>query len=346
MKSRLANDPSQLDDIEESVRTVRTGPPGAANSDFAPTREPLESGRVSRAPTEDTSPSLAEQLAGLAKAGESELVAALAERSQRIEQELSETQARVVDMQHRLQASDQLAHIGRMAVGVAHDFNNALSAVLMHSAVLLRELPANSKVAEDARHIRQGALRAAALCQQLLTSGKPSSAQAQRVYLQSVVAEALELLRAVLPPNIQLRQLVDPSCSPIQGAPSQLHRMIMNLGLNSRDAMADAGGVLRVVLTSTQLDEAARQRLGASRAGEFVVLGVSDCGCGMDPATLERAFEPFFTTKSARTGNGLGLSLVREIVSEHEGVVTIDSRPRQGTTVTAYFPADPPVSVR
>jgi CheY-like chemotaxis protein len=159
-----------------------------------------------------------------------------------------------------------------------------------------------------------------------------------------VVTEALRLLRASLPANIEFVVEIDSAAPTMRCDTSQIHQIVMNLATNAAYAMRDRGGKLRVEVKSVTLDPALLLRQPQMRLGTGLRLTISDTGCGMDTATQQRLFEPFFTTKPAGEGTGLGLAVVHGIVKSHNGVITVESTPQVGTTFHIYFSAAAPAA--
>jgi CheY-like chemotaxis protein len=154
-----------------------------------------------------------------------------------------------------------------------------------------------------------------------------------------VIEEALRLLRASLPATISIRTTFDPGAPDIAADATQIHQVIMNLGANAAHAIGDHAGQLEFRLAPVRVDASLTATSTALHEGQYARLSVSDTGCGIDPATLERIFEPFFTTKMPGHGTGLGLSVVHGIIKSHGGGIVVDSQPGQGTTFHLYLPA-------
>jgi CheY-like chemotaxis protein/two-component sensor histidine kinase len=181
--------------------------------------------------------------------------------------------------------------------------------------------------------------RAADLVRRILTFSRKQEQRRSVIRLQPVLAEVASLLRASLPTTIEIVQHLDPGCPTILADPTQLHQIVMNLSTNSAYAMRDNGGRLEIALERFEADAEFARIYPPLRAGPCVRLKITDTGCGMDAATVERIFEPFFTTKPVGHGTGLGLSVVHGIVQNHEGAITVYSEPDKGTTFHLFFPA-------
>ena len=250
----------------------------------------------------------------------------------------------VADLSARRSLEEQLRHsqkmetLGQLAGGVAHDFNNVLTAISMHGEMLLEAIPHGDPVRTDAEEIRRAAERATSLTRQLLIFGRRQAARIEPLDLNEVVAGVQRMLARLLGAQIELVTRPGEALPPVLADRGQIEQVLLNLAINARDAMPD-GGVIVIETGDVTLDEEhARLHPGAS-PGRHVVLAVTDTGHGMDDATRERAFEPFFTTKPEGKGTGLGLSIVAGIVRERGGHVYVYSEPGRGTSFKIYFPA-------
>jgi CheY-like chemotaxis protein/two-component sensor histidine kinase len=226
--------------------------------------------------------------------------------------------------------------VGRLAGGVAHDFNNALQ-VLLGSAELL-----NERLADDPEgrklvmQIHTTGNRAASLTRQLLAFSRKQLRRPVVLDLNALIRDMEGMLRPMIGEDIELTMLLDEHVQPIEADGGQIEQVLMNLAVNARDAMPDGGEI--VIRTSTvhkSPDPVARK---ASQREPYVLLTVTDSGCGMDDKTRARIFEPYFTTKEAEKGTGLGLSTVYAIVNQSGGSIDVKSKPGEGTTFHIHFP--------
>jgi PAS domain S-box-containing protein len=253
-------------------------------------------------------------------------------------------QAIVRDMQERKQLESELLEarkleaMGRLAAGVAHDFNNILTAILGYGELLADALGENSDAAGDARELTRAAERGRALVRQLLTFGRQHVLELVALDLGQVVRDGEPLLRQLLGSHIHLVVRCENGLPPVRSDAAQLEQALFNVASNARDAMP-RGGTLLVEVTQASLDDAYARARPACRPGRYVSLSISDTGAGMDEATRSRIFEPFFTTKAASGGSGLGLSMVYGIVKQSDGYVWVYSEPGHGTTFRIYLPA-------
>lgn len=234
--------------------------------------------------------------------------------------------------------AERLSAMARMAGGLAHDFNNLLTVILGSSQILLRRIDDRPDLQEEVAAIQRAGQRAAALTSQLLSIGQRRAVQPTDVDTNEVVLAMQPMLASVLGPDIELDIVPYAGPAHILADQADLERAVLNLAINSRDAMPK-GGRLRVEVI------AAGQQ-GPDKQAKLYGLVVSDVGVGMDLETQEHCFEPFFTTKGLARGTGLGLASVHAFVTQVGGQVTVDSSPGKGTTITLWFPAEGTLSAR
>jgi PAS domain S-box-containing protein len=241
------------------------------------------------------------------------------------------------ESEERLRQTQKLDALGRLAGGVAHDFNNLLMVILACAEGLLRELAADHPLREGAEEIQKAAERAADLTRRLLAFGRRTVLTPQVLDVNAAVADVEGMLRRVIGANIQVETVLEPDLGPVLADPSQVSQVLVNLAVNSRDALPEGGKI--TIRTSRALADAARvaPHPGVT-PGPFAQIEVSDDGAGMDAATQARMFEPFFTTKEAGRGTGLGLSVVHGIVQQSGGFLEVESRPGRGTAVRVFLP--------
>jgi signal transduction histidine kinase len=237
----------------------------------------------------------------------------------------------------RLRQQERQAVVGSLASGVAHDFNNLISAISGSAWLLLRKLEEQSPLRKPADDIRETCDRAAGLVRQLLNFSRHSEIEARRVNLNGVVTEMSLMLGRLVGSPIELTTELAIDLEPVWMDPAQLEQIIVNLAINARDAMR-AGGKLSIVTENLVLDQADPNWPGTLEPGVYSLMRVSDTGTGMDPATLSKIFETFFTTKRSEGGTGLGLSTVKAIVTETNGRLRVSSEPGQGTTFEIVLP--------
>ena len=242
-------------------------------------------------------------------------------------------------LEAQLRKAQRLESIGTLAGGVAHDFNNILTPILGYSEMGLFSLPPENPVHDYFSEIMQAATRAQNLIGQILTFSRTQEVSPSVVSVQSVIAEAMKLLRPSIPSTITIEQHIDNTCRNILADPSQIHQIIVNLCTNAFQAMEQAVGRLRIELTEIVVDSRLLKSFPKLNVdNSYVRLSISDTGTGMDEATMERIFEPFFTTKALNQGTGLGLSVVHGIVASYKGAITVESQPGKGTSFHIYLP--------
>jgi PAS domain S-box-containing protein len=252
--------------------------------------------------------------------------------------ERKQADARQTKLEGQLRQAQKMEAVGTLAGGIAHDFNNILGAIIGYSELAMLDILENHPAQAQLSEVLIAANRAKELVRQILTFSRQEEHERKPIQLRSVLGEALKLLRATLPSTIEIRQRIDCNASPILGDPTQIHQVMMNLGTNAWHAMSDRGGTLEVSLTMIDVDADFAQTLDGLQQGRHLRLMVSDNGCGIDPAALDRIFEPFFTTKPQGAGTGLGLAVVHGVVKRHQGAVSVYSEPENGTTFNLYFP--------
>ena len=240
-------------------------------------------------------------------------------------------------LQQQLWQAQKLDALGSLAGGVAHDFNNLLTAIIGYADILQEELGAQSPYAEDIQEIIKASDRATALTAQLLAFSRRQPFDPKPLRLSEHVTDMEKMLRRLIGPAVRLVTATENDLAPVMADPTQLQQVVLNLAVNSRDAMPQ-GGTLTIETRNVKIDEPYAHGATAVPPGNYVMLAVSDTGVGMTPETLDRLFEPFFTTKEKGKCTGLGLSTVYGIVKQSQGHVIVYSEPGVGTTFKCYFP--------
>jgi signal transduction histidine kinase/CheY-like chemotaxis protein len=247
------------------------------------------------------------------------------------------TEEALHDAEERLRHAQKLEAVGRLAGGVAHDFNNLLTAIIGYSELLEARLAGDAVSREFVHVIHQAGDKAAGLTRQLLAFSRRQLLQPKVLDLNAVVCEMQKLLQRVIGEHIRFQIETRAEDARVLADPLQLEQVILNLGVNARDAMP-GGGTLTVATENRTVIEAAHD--GAAPAAGYVVLIVSDTGSGMDEQTKQRIFEPFFTTKGPGKGTGLGLATVYGIVKQSGGGIIVESELEKGSRFLIYLPRE------
>lgn len=240
-------------------------------------------------------------------------------------------------LEEQLRNAQQLEAIGRLAGGVAHDFNNILSIIMGHGELLLGAVGADERARNGLEQIRRAADRAASLTQQLLAFSRKQVLQPKVLDLNEAVADVQKMLSRVIGEDIELVASLHPSLASVKADPGQVEQVLMNLAVNARDAMPHGG---KLVMETSNVEAGVElARALDLPLGRYAMLKVTDTGHGMDAVTLSHAFEPFFTTKPMGKGTGLGLATVYGIVKQSGGSIQVESGVGRGSTFRIYLPA-------
>ena len=245
-------------------------------------------------------------------------------------------------LEDRLRQAQKMEAIGTLAGGIAHDFNNLLRAIIGYSELVAGTL-SSPQAHADLDQVRRAAERGQELVQRILAFSRHRELARTPMHLSRPLQDAIYLLRASLPTSIDLRTHFDTDAPAVFADDTQVHQIVMNLVTNAAQALGETPGVIAITLAPFQADPAFIAQHPQVRPGLHAVLTVADTGPGMSSEVVEHAFEPFFTTKPIGAGTGLGLAVVHGIVQGSGGVIDLESREGQGTTVRVYFPAAPDV---
>ncbi len=252
--------------------------------------------------------------------------------------ELRRSEEERLELESQLQRAQKHEALGTLAGGIAHDFNNLLQGMLGNADLAMWNLAEDCETRRRLELVMAGGRRAVELVEQILAFSLKTQATRTPVRLQTVLAEALKLLRPALPSTIEIQQHVDGGLGLVLANPTQMHQVITNLATNAGHAMRDSdSGVLELRLEATTVDEAVMEKTGLS-PGEYAQLTVSDTGHGIGEETLKHIFDPYFTTKDLGEGSGLGLATVYGIVNGHDGAVSVESEVGSGSKFAILLP--------
>jgi two-component system cell cycle sensor histidine kinase/response regulator CckA len=240
-------------------------------------------------------------------------------------------------LENELRQAQKMEAVGQLAAGVAHDFNNILTVILGNTSLQLRNPDLDEKLNASLQQVERAAERATSLTRQLLAYSRKQIIHRRPLALNDVVEQTIAMLRRIIGEHITIETRLAPGLPPIFADPSSVDQVIMNLALNSRDAMPE-GGRLTLTTSEVVIDEAGGVRSPDAEPGPYLCLEVEDTGNGMEADVVARIFEPFFTTKEPGKGTGMGLATVYGVLKQHGGWIEVESAPRAGTTIRAFFP--------
>ena len=242
-------------------------------------------------------------------------------------------------LQAQLNQMQKIDSVGRLAGGVAHDFNNMLQVILGHVELALRRASPDQPIHEDLVQIKNAAERSSDLTRQLLAFARKQTVSPKVLDVNETIGGLVKFLSRLIGENVELAWKPGEDAGSVRIDPSQVDQLLANLCVNARDAIMPGHGTISIQTASASFDQAFCEANPGYLPGQFIRLGVADTGCGMDRETLGKMFEPFFTTKEVGRGTGLGLSTVYGIVKQNGGFIDVDSEPGRGTVFNIYLPS-------
>ncbi|MBW1695336.1 MAG: response regulator [Deltaproteobacteria bacterium] len=264
--------------------------------------------------------------------------AAMAIENARLYGELKDKLEEERRMQKKLAETEKFGALGQMASGLAHDFNNILGAIMGYVEMALLDIPEKNQASTSLEQVLAASNRAKDLVRQILAFSRKSEEEHKPILLSTIIKEVLNLLRASIPATIEIVTKIQAENATMMADPTQIHQVLMNLCTNANHSMRDTGGMLEITLSAVELGPDDIDSYPELTPGSYLRLSVKDTGHGMDEQTLKQAFDPYFTTKEKDLGTGLGLAVVRGIVKNHGGAISIQSEPGKGTSIEVLFP--------
>jgi signal transduction histidine kinase len=242
------------------------------------------------------------------------------------------------DLECQLRQAQKMEAVGTLAAGIAHDFNNILAAIMGNVELVLFDVPEDSTFRNSLDKVLKASHRAKKLVSQILSFSRRNTFEKKPVYIQNIVKETIELLRASIPSSVEIRHDMCPAAKSVRADSTQIHQVIMNLCTNACHAMEGGMGKITVTLVPYNKEKGRTGFPVDLKPGEYLKLSVSDTGCGMSSHVMKRVFDPYFTTKSKGEGTGMGLAVVHGIVKAHDGAIEVTSEPGKGSTFSLYLP--------
>ena len=240
-------------------------------------------------------------------------------------------------LEAQLRQSQRMEAIGQLAGGIAHDFNNVLIGIKGIAMRALKKTPSENPLYDKLELILKGAQRGHDLVKRILTFSRKGESNFKPVRVGQIIRETVRMMQVSVPPNIEISENILTKDDTVLADQIQIYQVVLNLCFNGVHAMEDKGGMLKVSLADESIDPSEHLQHPGLKKGDYLKITVSDTGRGMTPETIERIFDPFFTTKRPEDGTGLGLSVVKSIVKEHNGLITVSSELSKGTSFCVYL---------
>ncbi len=238
----------------------------------------------------------------------------------------------------QLRQAMKMEAVGTLAGGIAHDFNNILAAIMGYIELAQFDIPEDNKARFSLDQVLKASHRAKKLVSHILAFSRQSGNEKKPLFMQHIVNETIELLRATLPSTISIKQHIHSKLISVNADPTQVHQILMNLGTNAYHAIGDEGGVIEITMEEYLVEANSLVEFSELEPGSYVRLSVKDNGCGMEPELVSKIFDPYFTTKAVGVGTGMGLSVVHGIIKSHGGAIYAESNPGVGSLFNLYFP--------
>ena len=253
-------------------------------------------------------------------------------------EEIKQTEEERRELEIQLMQSQKMEALGTLAGGIAHDFNNILSGIVGYTEVAGLLAEENPQVKGILNKVLEACERARSLITQILSFSRHKKEELEPIQIGPVIKEVVKLLRASLPPDIEIIENIEGYSELVEADPTRIHQILMNLCTNSAHAMKEKGGTLKIDLIPLEVDSNEAHSYDNLTPGSYFKLSVSDTGHGMSQAIIERIFDPYFTTKEKGEGTGLGLSVVHGIIKNYKGAIVVESKPEEYTTFDVYLP--------